>query len=131
MPSSDTHEHLFPYSFASLCLSYMNRYPSPLSPHIISSDLLSVNISPHSGQLHLTKLVLKRGKLPRWAPRGLVSKAETFVLEECEVDVLGQVLSSQTRNLDHRMVLDITERYHFQGTHDLQCVFPLYYLVDT
>lgn len=110
MLTSEVHTHEFAYAFAALTFSYLNRYPSALSPHVISSDYLSAHLDDQ-GRLRTVKLVRKRGKMPRWAPKGLISKAETYVLEESTVDPWDSVLSSQTRNLDHRTVLDISERY--------------------
>lgn len=110
MLTSEVHTHEFSYAFTDLTYSYLNRYPSELSPHIISSDYLTTHVDDR-GCLHTTKVVRKRGKLPRWAPKGIISKAETFVLEESIVDPWAITLNSQTRNLDHRTVLDISERY--------------------
>lgn len=37
--------------------------------------------------LRTSRLILKRGTLPSWAPRGVIKSTESWVLEETEVDV--------------------------------------------
>ncbi len=37
--------------------------------------------------LRTTRLLLKRGTLPSWAPKGIIRNAESWVMEETEVDV--------------------------------------------
>lgn len=83
--------------------------------------------------LKTTRLILKRGTLPRWAPKGLIRNAESWVLEESEVEldahasssapaaaaaaaaaaVPGRTMRSWTRNLDHTTVLAVTEQNVF------------------
>lgn len=71
--------------------------------------------------LKTTRLILKRGTLPKWAPAGLVRNAESWVLEESEVDLDsspsgtgGREMRCWTRNLDHTTVMAVTEQNVFQ-----------------
>ncbi|KDN43089.1 hypothetical protein K437DRAFT_274982 [Tilletiaria anomala UBC 951] len=86
--------------------------------------------------LRTTRLILKRGTLPKWAPSGIIKNAESWVLEETEVEVdldlpaavedlsssatrsvpnrqdmrqKGREMRVWTRNLDHTNVLAVTE----------------------
>jgi len=52
---------------------------------------------------------LKKGSLPKWAPKGIISRAESWILEESEVDVEGKVVRCRTRNLDHVKVMRVEE----------------------
>ncbi|PWN87756.1 hypothetical protein FA10DRAFT_215748, partial [Acaromyces ingoldii] len=116
---------------------YFLRYPNPLASHVISVDVLSRDIvrrpdtrGAGAGEeqwrhvLKTTRLILKRGTLPSWAPRGIIKNAESWVLEETEVDLdppgpspteaggkgKGREFSVWTRNLDHTHVMAVTER---------------------
>ena len=63
-----------------------------------------------------TRLILKRGALPRWAPKGIVSRAESWVIEESEVDPYGKTVRCITRNLDHVKVMQVEESVLFRST---------------
>jgi hypothetical protein len=63
-----------------------------------------------------TRLILKRGAMPRWFPKGIVSRAETWVVEESEVDPVGRVVRCKTKNLDHIKVMQVEETVVFRST---------------
>lgn len=73
----------FPY----IVLAHNQRYPSPYGRHILSSDVISRSFHPESNVLRTTRLVLKRGKVPRWAPRVIQKIDTTWVLEESEIEM--------------------------------------------
>ena len=96
-------------SWSIVSLAYLLRYPNPLSSHIISCDVISRTFSP-SGSLLTKRLILKRGSLPKWAPKGIISRAESWVIEESEVDPYGKVVHCTTKNLEHVKVMRVEER---------------------
>lgn len=69
-----------------------------------------------TGSLVTTRLILKRGALPRWAPRGIMSRAESWVVEESEVDPFGKTIRCITKNLDHVKVMQVEESVFFRQT---------------
>lgn len=95
-----------PWSIVSL--AFFLRYPNPYASHVVSCDVISRNPTPQ-GTLLTTRLILKRGALPKWAPRGIVSRAESWVIEESEVDPFGKVVRCRTKNLDHVKVMQVEE----------------------
>lgn len=56
--------------------------------------------------------------MPRWAPKGMVSRAESWVIEESEVDPVGRVVRCTTKNLDHVKVMRVEERVILEQTSD-------------
>ncbi|KAI0374481.1 MSF1-domain-containing protein [Pilatotrama ljubarskyi] len=104
-----------PWSIVSL--AYLLRYPNPYASHILSCDVISRDITP-AGTLRTTRLILKTGSLPRWAPKGMISKAESWILEESEVDPLGKVMRCTTKNLDHVKVMRVEEHIHIRQAED-------------
>ncbi|KAK0531695.1 hypothetical protein OC834_002858 [Tilletia horrida] len=81
--------------------------------------------SPYEDPLVLrtTRLLLKKGTLPKWAPKGLLKNAESWVLEESEVELQPSIgnsgepkrnMRSWTRNIDHTTVLAVTEALRFK-----------------
>ncbi|KAF8528031.1 MSF1-domain-containing protein [Hysterangium stoloniferum] len=94
--------------WATVALAYFLRYPNPHASHIISCDVISRNLTSE-GTMKTSRLILKRGILPKWAPRGIISRAESWVIEESEVDPEGKTVQCVTRNLDHVKVLQVIE----------------------
>ncbi|KAM6498382.1 PRELI-like family domain containing protein [Amanita muscaria] len=102
-----------PWSIVSL--AFFLRYPNPYASHVVSCDVIS-RVQTPSGSLVTTRLILKRGALPRWAPQGIVSRAESWVLEESEVDPEAKTVRCRTRNLDHVKVMQVEESILFRQT---------------
>jgi hypothetical protein len=96
-------------------LAFFLRYPNPYAAHVLSCDVISRSYT-NSGSLLTTRLILKRGALPRWAPKGMVSRAESWIIEESEVDPFGKTVRCRTKNLDHVKVLQVEEWVRFSQT---------------
>lgn len=107
----------FPYSdpWSIVSLAFFLRYPNPYAAHVVSCDVVDRQ-QTESGTLLTTRLILKRGALPRWAPKGIVSRAESWVVEESEVDPYGKVVRCRTKNLDHVKVMQVEETHLFEQT---------------
>ena len=107
LPCVESHDlHSDPWPIVSL--AFFLRYPNPYAAHVLSCDVISRTHTPQ-GTLLTTRLILKKGSLPKWAPRGIISRAESWILEESEVDPAGRVVRCKTRNLDHVKVMRIEE----------------------
>jgi len=104
-----------PWSIVSL--AFFLRYPNPYAAHVLSCDVVS-RTQTEAGSLLTTRLILKRGALPRWFPKGIVSRAESWVIEESEVDPFGKVVQCRTRNLDHVKVMQVEESVLFKQAED-------------
>jgi PRELI-like family len=74
--------------------------------------VISRDFTP-SGSLVTTRLILKTATLPRWAPRGIISRSESWILEESEVDPQGKIVRCLTRNLDHVKAMQVHETQIF------------------
>jgi 4-amino-4-deoxychorismate lyase len=82
---------------------------SPYSTHVVSTDTLHTHIDPTTGNLHITRLHLKRGKLPASVARFIPKIKESYILENSIVDTRNQTLSTENRNLDWNGVLSVVE----------------------
>lgn len=99
-------------SWSIVALAFFLRYPNPYASHVISCDVISREQTP-LGSLVTTRLILKKGAMPRWFPKGIVSRAESWVIEESEVDPYGKVVRCVTKNLDHVKVMQVEESICF------------------
>ncbi|KAG6844278.1 hypothetical protein H0H87_008227 [Tephrocybe sp. NHM501043] len=95
-------------------MTYFLRYPNPYAAHVLSCDVISRTLTP-AGTLLTTRLILKRGALPKWA-HSIVGRAESWVIEESEVDPLGKTVRCRTKNLDHVKVMQVEEWVMFRQT---------------
>lgn len=94
-------------------LAFFLRYPNPYASHVIACDVISRDFTP-SGSLLTTRLILKKATLPRWAPKGIISRSESWILEESEVDPHGKVVRCLTRNLEHVKAMQVHETQTFR-----------------
>ena len=99
--------------------------------HVISSDVISRTISPDARIIKTTRLVLKRGKMPQWAPPVIARIGTSWVLEETELDledcepsgspegaVKMKEMRTRSRNLDHKSVMEVFEWQTFRSLPD-------------
>jgi len=103
---SQTFEYGDPWPIVSL--AFFLRYPNPYASHVISCDVISRKFSP-TGSLLTKRLILKRGAIPKWFPVGIISRAESWVIEESEVDLEGKTVRCSSCNLDNVKVLRVIE----------------------
>jgi len=66
--------------------------------------------------------------MPRWFPKGIVSRAESWVIEESEVDPYGKVVRCVTKNLDHVKVMQVEESVCFAQNAEGYATIPLGFL---
>ncbi|KAJ7596720.1 MSF1-domain-containing protein [Mycena floridula] len=110
-----TQTFLYDDPWPIVSLAYFLRYPNPYASHILSCDVVSRSIT-EEGTLVTTRLILKRGAIPRWAPQGIISRAESWVIEESEVDPMGRTLRCKTKNLEFTKVMQVEESVKFHET---------------
>lgn len=133
MVQTYSHHSTVPLPFSLLAPAYFLRYPNPFATHVLSVDVLDRLIVQRGETpvLLTSRLLLKKGTLPRWAPRGLIKNAESWVLEVSEVDLepanaagvdanaaqssasSSRQMRTWTRNLDHTTVLAVAEGLTF------------------
>ncbi|CAO1626316.1 unnamed protein product [Jaminaea pallidilutea] len=162
MVQSFSAQSQLPLPWPVLAQAYFLRYPNPFAQHVLSVDVIDRRIihrptppttdtpttTPPSATtssipvLHTSRILLKKGTLPRWAPKGLIKSAESWVLEVTEVDLETPRIPMQTnvsfnandvsrnvnaeeqdrparqmrtwtRNLDHTTVLAVAESLTF------------------
>ncbi|GAA5884827.1 hypothetical protein JCM6882_007111 [Rhodosporidiobolus microsporus] len=138
MVQYDESAHTFPFPLPYILLAHNQRYPSPYGLHILSSDVISRQFLPSNpAVLRTTRLILKKGKVPRWAPRMIQAVDRTWVLEETDVEfglvgpkgepvqvgdgekegkVVGRELRTRSRNIDRTEFMEVFEWQTFRET---------------
>ncbi|KAK9475941.1 PRELI-like family-domain-containing protein [Lipomyces japonicus] len=109
-----SHDH----DFRTFSLAYFLRYPNPFATHVISVDTLSRHVDAE-GRLHTQRLVVKRGKLPRWCRMILASSniniSESMVLETTIIDLQKQEIEAVTKNIDFTKIMRVVESAVYKG----------------
>lgn len=120
--------------------AFFLRYPNPQAAHVLTTDVIGRRLEerapaqpdgPPRMVLCTSRLLLKQGSLPRWAPKNIIAHSTSWVLEESEVELTPRapgeprVMSIWTRNLDHTAVMAVTESLKFTETPEVPGAHPL------
>ncbi|KAI9296381.1 MSF1-domain-containing protein [Neoconidiobolus thromboides FSU 785] len=106
------HTHDYDYSWPIVSFAFWLRYPNPFASHVLGSDVIDRYID-NEGILHTTRIILKKGKLPKWG-ENLIKTPEAYIIEETTVDPKNQILVSKTKNLNHARVMKVEETQTFK-----------------
>ncbi|KAF8602695.1 MSF1-domain-containing protein [Ceratobasidium sp. AG-I] len=112
-----TQSHTYDDNWATVTLAFFLRYPNPFAAHVLSCDVIDRSFTPN-GTLQTTRLILKRGNLPKWFPAGVVARSESWIIEESEVDAAGRRMNCSTRNLEHTKALRVMEHVALRPLED-------------
>ncbi|WVF66201.1 hypothetical protein IAT40_000941 [Kwoniella sp. CBS 6097] len=102
--------HEYPDPTPTPLLAFFLRYPNPFARHVLSVDVLSRHVNPTTGQIHTTRLILKRGILPKWATRWLPAASsggrglDAWILEESVIDPPGWGLTPEELNRRRKVI---------------------------
>lgn len=121
MVLTHTQNHTYAHPFPTVTLAYFLRYCSPqvnpFASHVLSTDTISSHVDPATGQLHTTRLHLKKSRIPsaifKLLPTSLTGGAgdkTSYVLETSIVDMREGWLRSESRNLDFASILSVVEQ---------------------
>jgi hypothetical protein len=85
--------------------------PLRISSHVLSEDVLERKVDS-AGRLITKRLFSKTSVVPKWAEKfGLLPKSRMcFIVEESIVDPMNRLLTTYTRNIGMRNVLNVHER---------------------
>ncbi|KAG0192952.1 hypothetical protein DFQ28_006984 [Apophysomyces sp. BC1034] len=80
---------------------------------VLAVDVLDRSVDER-GVLKTTRLVLKKGKAPKWFPQSFLKNSEAFIIEESEVDPKTNTMITRTKNLNHVRIMQIEETQIFK-----------------
>lgn len=108
-------ESLFPYSWENITKANWQKYPSEVTPHVESVDVLRREIDPKSGVLRTERLIGVRQQAPLWLLKMLgASGNRVYCREVSEIDPKKGVLVMRSRNLDFSSVLSVFETVTYE-----------------
>lgn len=121
MVLTHTTNHTYSHPFPTVTLAYFLRYCSPqinpFAAHVLSTDTISSHLDPATGQLHTTRIHLKKSRIPaavvKLLPASLTGGGgdkKSYILETSVVDIKEGWMRTESRNLDFVGVLSVVEQ---------------------
>ncbi|KAF9971287.1 hypothetical protein BGZ73_005810 [Actinomortierella ambigua] len=106
------HTSSYEHAWDNVTYAFWVRYPNPFASHVLGCDVIDRSVDPETGVLRTTRLILKKGVLPRWG-RNLIKNPDAYIIEESEVDPRTHTMVTRTRNLNHARVMQVEETQTF------------------
>lgn len=104
--------HDYDFNFETATLAFFNKYPNPYASHVESVDTVDRQVI--DGRLHTTRLIRKRGKLPRWVKPFLGKISHSWIVEKTVLDPQTKEMTAYQRNLDHTRIIRVEEYTTFR-----------------
>lgn len=126
--ATNTYGHPFP----AVTLAYFLRYSSPainpFASHVLSTDTISSDVDPATGRLHLTRIHLKKSRmpsaifklLPKSVTGGNAAEKASYILETSIVDMREGWMRTESRNLNFTGVLSVVEQQTYKVPQGVQ-----------
>lgn len=120
--ATNTYAHPFP----AVTLAYFLRYSSPtINPfagHVLSTDTISSEVDSKTGRLHMTRIHLKKSRMPsaifKLLPAGVTggksAEKASYILETSVVDIREGWMRTESRNLNFAGVLSVIEQQTYK-----------------
>jgi hypothetical protein len=106
--------HSFNAPWQTVTLANWNKYPNPISSHVLSCDVLSRTIDAEKGLLITERLLCCRQPVPTILKSlGLGFQEEAYFHEISTLNLKNKELTAQTVNLNMRSLLQVNELCHF------------------
>ncbi|KAI1394371.1 MSF1-domain-containing protein [Hypoxylon trugodes] len=127
MVLTHTTNHAYSHPFPTVTLAFFLRYYSPqlnpFSSHVLSTDTISSHVDPATGRLHMTRIHMKKTRLPSAVVKLLPTSVtggggdkSSYVLETSIVDIKEGWMKTESRNLNYTGVLSVVEQQHYSTT---------------
>lgn len=104
--------HTYDHDFTTVSLAYLNRYPNPYAKHVLSIDTLDNHVDEH-GNLIITKLMVKTGRLPSFIKPFLGPNLNSWILEKTVINPKTSKLMTYSANIDHRKFIKVEEYIYY------------------
>lgn len=99
------------YQWNQVAQAFWNRYPNPLSAHVLTEDTIHREI--RDGKLYTRRLLSKTNPLPKWGQRFYNGKSVKIV-EDSVIDPKAQTLTTYTRNIGFKKVMKVDEKVEYR-----------------
>uniref|UniRef100_A0A0K8TSW3 PRELI/MSF1 domain-containing protein n=1 Tax=Tabanus bromius TaxID=304241 RepID=A0A0K8TSW3_TABBR len=106
---------VFNFSWEQVVQAFWNRYPNPLSSHVLTEDTIAREI--RNGKLHSKRLLSKTNHVPKWGER-FYNAQSVKIVEESIVDPQKKTLTTYTRNIAFTKVMSVVEKVVYKESEE-------------
>jgi len=93
--------HNYPYSFDQVTAAHWQKYPNPLTRHVLHVDTIHREVDPKSGNLITKRLIVCRQKMPTLLRKWFGQGELMYALETSVTDPVARTLVARTVNLSY------------------------------
>ncbi|CAC5413128.1 PRELI domain containing protein 3B-like [Mytilus californianus] len=104
-----TSEHTFEHSWDTIVQAAWKKYPNPLNPAVIGTDVLDRKVD-NKGVLKTHRLMTTQWGLPNWAKKILGQDENAYGSEHSEVDPKAKTMTLKSKNLTWCNLVTIDEK---------------------
>eukprot|EP00158_Paraphelidium_tribonemae_P001321 Partr_v1_DN24243_c0_g1_i5_m36620 putative Slowmo homolog len=101
--------HRFDHSWQSVSSANWRKYPSEMSPHVQSVDILDRQVDPKTGIMRTERLLACKQPIPQWMRRLMGADEVSYFREVSYVDSKSNTLTAVTRNLTYSHMMTLEE----------------------
>jgi len=111
-------ERVFEYPFSTLTKAVWRKYPNPLKPEVLGTDVIKRNLEP-DGSLVSERIIHSLFNLPSWSHSILGSQDQAqYVYEKSRMEPQREVMRAWSRNITHARIVTVGETITYRGLDD-------------
>lgn len=126
--ATNTYGHPFPAVTLAYYLRYSSPAINPFASHVLSTDTISNEVDPATGRLHMTRIHLKKSRMPSAVYKllpasmtgGNAGEKASYILETSTVDMREGWMRTESRNLNFTGVLSVVEQQLYKVPQGVQ-----------
>ncbi|ORY02331.1 MSF1-domain-containing protein [Basidiobolus meristosporus CBS 931.73] len=102
--------HSFTHSWEKVSAGWWQKYPNENATHVLSVDVLSHQVDPHTGCIRTERLVACRQNVPTLIKKIFGAEDVSYAREIIEVDPKAKTFAVSSRNLSGSELLAMEEK---------------------
>jgi len=117
--------HHYAYDWSQVTLAHWQKYPNPLTRHVVHVDVLKREVDPVTGLLRTERLITCQQKIPALIRKIIGGEDLTYAYEISFADSKAQTLTSHSVNLTYSNLMRVEETctYRQDGMDASQTLF--------
>jgi len=114
-----TTEHIFDHPFTTLTKAVWRKYPNPLKPEVLGSDVMERRVED-DGSLVTHRVIETNFGLPYWSRKLLGTESVFYGYEKSKVNPHKQIMSQVSRNVTFANTVTMGEKLTYSAYGDNQ-----------
>ncbi|KAL9654660.1 hypothetical protein ABK040_006722 [Willaertia magna] len=109
MPQWINRSHTYQHPWERVTNAFWHKYPNPLSPHVLSIDVLDRWID-EEGNLHTVRLMTCKDRaVPEWISNVVGGKNYAYVIERSMINLNEKQLVMKSKNISYESLISVEE----------------------